>query len=159
MSADDLDFEPLGRRDRSAFHCGVPALDAYFRRFVGRDTKRSVTFCTVAIERATGRIAGFHTLAAGSVLRADLPDELAKRLPRYETLPVILLGRLAVDADYRGQGVGGWLLVDVFERVSRLEVGAFAIMTEPKDEAARSFYRHFGFVGVGGSEATMMRLN
>jgi len=51
-------------------------------------------------------IAGYYTLASGSIPIAELPPELARRLPRYPTLPAVRIGRLAVDARFRGQGFG-----------------------------------------------------
>jgi hypothetical protein len=64
--------------------------------------RRRATGCFVAREIATDRIAGFYTLAAGGVLLAEMPAPLAKRLPRYPSVPVARLGRLAVDLAYHG---------------------------------------------------------
>jgi hypothetical protein len=89
--------EPLGSgHDRTSFVCGVEPLDRYFRNQAGQDVRRRATACFVCQERATGQIAGYYTLSAGSILLTDLPAQLAKRLPRYPTVPIARLGRLAV---------------------------------------------------------------
>lgn len=100
----------------------------------------------VALERDTGRIAGYYTLSAASVPVVDLPDALKARLPRYPSIPAVLLGRLAVDRRYRGQGLGGALLADALTRAAIAEIGAYALVVEAKDEAAAAFYRHHGFI-------------
>jgi len=87
-------IESLGPgHDRKDFTCGVDALDRYFREQAGQDMRRRATACFVAREIARDRIAGFYTLAAGGVLLAQMPVRLAKRLPRYPTVPVARLGQ------------------------------------------------------------------
>src|SRR4051812_48233392 len=89
--------EPLGPyHDRKGFRCGVDALDRYFSQQAGQDVRRRVTACFVLREIATNAIAGFYTLSAGAIPVADLPPEILKRLPRYQSVPVARLGRLAV---------------------------------------------------------------
>ena len=91
-------IEPLGPdHDRSAFLCGTEALDRYFREQVTVDVRRRATACYVALEDPGAKIAGYYTLAAAGVPLAEMPAALAKRLPRYPSVPVARLGRLAVD--------------------------------------------------------------
>ncbi len=143
-------IEPLGpSHGRTEFMCGVDALDRYFREQAGQDVRRRATACFVAREIATDRIAGFYTLAAGGVLLAQMPLRLAKRLPRYPTLPVARLGRLAVALAYRGRKLGGALLWDAIERAGRSDVAVYALVVDAKDEQAESFYLHHGFVAFG----------
>jgi ribosomal protein S18 acetylase RimI-like enzyme len=144
-------IEALGRgHDRAGFSCGVEALDRYFRERVTQDVRRRATACYVAIDAATSKVAGYYTLAAAGVLLADLPEPLAKRLPRYPTVPVARLGRLAVDAAYRGRKLGAALLWDAVERSLRSEIAVAALVVDAKDEQAEAFYRHHGFVPFGG---------
>lgn len=144
-------IEALGTTlDRTTFSCGVEALGRYFREQVTQDMRRRGTACYVAIDEAEAKIAGFYTLAAGSVLLNDLPPEFVKRLPRYPSVPVAWLGRLAVDQGYRGRKLGGALLWDCLTRAIRSEVAVFALVVDAKDEAAEAFYRHHGFVAFGG---------
>ena len=143
-------IEPLGpSHHRTEFHCGVDALDRYFREQAGQDVRRRAAACFVAREVAAGRIAGFYTLAASGVLLARMPLRLATRLPRYPTVPVARLGRLAVALDYRGRKLGAALLWDAMERAGRSEVAVYALVVDAKDEQAENFYAHHGFVALG----------
>ena len=94
------------------FACGVEALDRYFREQVGQDIKRRATACYVAFDLATGKLAGYYTLSAAGVPLGELPESVVKKLPRYPSVPVARLGRLAVDMAYRGKGLGGALVWD-----------------------------------------------
>jgi GNAT superfamily N-acetyltransferase len=140
-------IEPLGpEHERKSFTSGVPALDRYFREQVTQDIRRLATSCYVARDTATGLVAGYYTIAAGSVPLADLPEDVRKRLPRYSSVPVARLGRLAVDQVHRGRRLGGTLLWDAVTRANRSELAVFAVAVDAKDEQAQSFYRHHGFV-------------
>ena len=142
--------EALGSsHDRASFSCGVPILDAYFQKQVTQDVRRRVTACYVAIEAATGKVAGYYTLAAAGIPLADMPPELAKRLPRYPSVPVARLGRLAVAQLYRGRKLGAALLWDAVQRSMRSEIVVFALVVDAKDAEAEGFYRHHGFVPFG----------
>jgi ribosomal protein S18 acetylase RimI-like enzyme len=143
-------IEALGaQHNRTGFASGVEALDRYFREQVTQDIRRHTTACWVAIEVATARVAGYYTLAAAGVLLADLPEPIARRLPRYPSVPVARLGRLAVDQAYRGQQLGAALLWDAALRALRSEIAVFALVVDAKDEQAEAFYRHHGFVTFG----------
>ena len=149
--------EPLGpSHDRTEFTCGVEALDRYFRQQAGQDVRRRATACFVARDIATSRIAGYYTLAAGGILLADMPGPLAKRLPRYPSVPVARLGRLAVDLAYHGQELGGALLWDAINRSARSEVAVYAVVVDAKDEQAENFYRHHGFIALGSMPGSLI---
>ena len=77
-----------------------------------------------------------------------LPKDVAKKLP--QRVPLVLIGRLANSLATRGQGVGALLLVDALRRIVEVSntVGVTLILVDAKDEAAASFYRHFGFVSL-----------
>jgi hypothetical protein len=128
---------------RDGFDCGVAALDVYFARQVTQDVRRRASACYVAVEARSGRVAGYYTLAASGVPLTDLPDALIKRLPRYPSVPVARVGRLAV------QKLGGALLADAAMRALRSEVAVFALVVDAKDAAAEAFYRHHGFEPFG----------
>ena len=112
-------FEPLGpEHDRSAFSCGEPALDDYLRRRAAQDVRRRVARAFVALDRASGAIAGYYTLSAASFSRRQLPEAVAKRMPHYP-VPAAILGRLAIDQRYQGRGLGELMLADAIKRVLR----------------------------------------
>lgn len=138
--------------DASAFRCGQPPLDDYIRRYASQDVRRNVARVFVATPVDTPRrIAGFFTLSAGSVSCTALPESLAKKLPRYP-IPVALIGRLAVDTDFKGKGLGAILLADACQKVAQASavLAVAGIIVDAKDEAAVAFYQHFGFIDLPG---------
>lgn len=143
-------IEALGpNHDRAGFLSGVEPLDRYFREQVTQDVRRRATVCYVAVDRDTAKVAGYYTLAAGGVSLTELPTELAKKLPRYPSVPVARVGRLAVDVSYRGHRLGSSLLWDAGLRALRSGLAVFALVVDAKDEQAANFYRHHGFVAFG----------
>ncbi len=139
-------INPLSsEHDRLAFACGVDALDRYLQTQASQDVRRHISNCFVASPIGTAIVAGYYTLAAASVPVLDLPEEVTKRLPRYPVLPAALIGRLAVDRQYRKRSLGSVLLFDAIERAVRAEPAVFAVVVDAKDEDAAAFYRHFGF--------------
>ena len=133
--------------DRTAFASASEPLNRYLREQVSQDIRRRVTACFVALE-GEHCIAGYYTLASASVLLADLPASTAKKLPRYPTVPVVRMGRLAVDQNFQGRGLGGALLADALERAARAEIAAYALMVDAKHSAAAAFYLHHGFIAL-----------
>lgn len=136
---------------REAFSCGVEALDHYLVAQASQDVRRRVRACYVAVEAGSDRLAGYYTLAAGGVRLNDLPSDLIKRLPRYPSVPVARVGRLAVDQAFRRRNLGAALLADAAVRAARSEVAVHALIVEAKDDAAAAFYRHHGFTPIGGT--------
>jgi predicted GNAT family N-acyltransferase len=142
-------FEPLGAdHDRADFSSGVEALDRYFRQQAGQDQRRGLAVPHVLIDSAAGAVVGYYTLSALSILAESLPEDMARELPRYQALPAILLGRLAVDQRYRGQGLGELLLMDALHRSLDISqrLGSMAVVVDAKDDAARAFYERYGFL-------------
>jgi ribosomal protein S18 acetylase RimI-like enzyme len=137
--------EPLGNRAREAFYCGVEALDRYFHRQVSQDIRRRLTACYVALCDDAEHICGFYTLSACHVALPDLPAEIRHKLPPYPAIPAVRIGRLAVDQDFRGQGLGSAMLVDAAHRVIESGIAAFALVVDAKDADAVAFYEHHGF--------------
>jgi ribosomal protein S18 acetylase RimI-like enzyme len=135
----------LGKQDRSDFRCGSEPLDRYLVSQASQDVRRRVSACYVAVEQATGRIAGYYTLSAADVSVSDLPAELAHRLPRYPSVPAARIGRLAIDRRFQGRGLGGALLLNAAMRALRSEIAVFALAVDAKDDKAAAFYRRHGF--------------
>ncbi|MBI3851521.1 MAG: GNAT family N-acetyltransferase [Verrucomicrobia bacterium] len=145
--------EPLSERhDRSRFRCGVAALDHYFQTQAGQDARRRVASPYVLIHRVGSDIAGYYAWSNAGFDLTELPEAVARKLPRYHQIPATLLGRLAVDLNHRGRGLGEFLLGDALRRALRgsESTAAFAVIVEAKDESAVRFYRKFGFVPVIG---------
>jgi ribosomal protein S18 acetylase RimI-like enzyme len=140
-------IEPLDvkRHDRDGFDCGCDPLNRYFAQQVSQDVKRFITTCFVAVETATAQVAGYYTLSAGSVSLSDLPVAVARKLPRYPTVPIVRIGRLAVDADFQGRQLGAALLFDALNRSIEAEIACFAAVVDAKEDHAVRFYEHHGF--------------
>lgn len=140
-------IEPLNKKHtRTDFSCGNGRIDNYFREIVSQDVKRKYATCFVAREIATDRVAGFYTLSSSNVPLNEVPEPLAKKLPRYPSVPAVLIGWLGRHSDYAGQGLGEALLFDSIKTVATSPVGAHAIFADAIDEGAASFYAAFGFV-------------
>jgi ribosomal protein S18 acetylase RimI-like enzyme len=154
MSGAPYRLAPLGaEHDRAAFNSDSEPLNRYLREQVSQDVRRRVAACFVALADGA-RIAGYYTLASASVLLADLPASIGRKLPRYPTVPAVRLGRLAVDQAFKGRGLGGALLADALERAARSEIAAFALVVDAQDEKAAAFYRHHGFMALPDTPLT-----
>lgn len=139
-------IEPLGTsHDRAAFCCGVPELDAYLQRQASQDLKRNLAAVFVLTSDSKA-VAGFYTFSAHSIQAAELPQDLARKLPRFP-LPVTLLGRMAVAQALQGQGWGEFLLLHALERALRgsQQVASWAVVVDAK-AGAREFYLKHDFI-------------
>lgn len=142
-----LTIEALDKQhDRAAFRCGQPDLDAWFHQRAGQDERRNIARIFVALDPELG-VVGFYSLGAFTLALHDLPDDVAKKLPRYDAIPAALIGRLARDERMKGQGMGDLLLADAVKRIlgAGRTLAVFAIVVDAKDEAAARFYEAFGF--------------
>lgn len=148
-------IEPLSKaHDRSSFACGNDRIDDYFRNTVSQDVKRSYATCFVARELATDRVAGFYTLSSSNVPLADVPPDLARKLPRYPTVPAVLIGWLGRHREFSGRGLGEALLFDAIQTVACAPIGAHAIFDHAIDDRAAAFYAAFGFVALADQPRT-----
>jgi GNAT superfamily N-acetyltransferase len=144
--------EPLsGAHDRVSFHSGVAELDRYFHHRAGQDARRKAAAPFVLLDQS-GSIAGYYTLSSYGIRLNELPEAIAKKLPRYPLLPATLLGRLAVDRSCRGLGLGRFLLMDASHRSwkNTVEVASIGVVVEALDGAARAFYLHHEFMELHG---------
>ena len=91
-------------------------------------------------------VIGYYGLSTGSVEHDQAPERARKGLARHP-VPIILLGRLAVDRTWQAKGLGAALLLDALRRVMGAAdiIGIRAVMAHAKDDAARKFYEHFNF--------------
>jgi GNAT superfamily N-acetyltransferase len=139
-------IEPLGlNHDRAAFSCGVSELDSYLQRQAGQDMKRKLAAVFV-LTADSASVAGYYTLSAHSILAAELPLDLGKKLPRFP-LPVTLLRRIAVTQSLQGLGLGEFLLLHALERAGRSsqQVASWAVIVDAK-AGARDFYLNHDFI-------------
>lgn len=129
--------------DVEAFASGAPTLDVWIRR-KARTNQASGASRTFVLCRSD-RVVGFYALAAGSVSHDLSPRKLRQNMP--DPVPVIVLGRLTVDASEQGNGLGRALLRDAVLRVAAAarEVGVAAMLVHALNDRAKAFYVAVGF--------------
>ena len=137
--------EALRQHDRSAFTSGNERIDSYFRQTISQDVKRGYAACFVLVETASSKIAGFYTLSSHSIALTELPADVSRKLPRYPSVPAVLIGWLGRDAAFRGQHIGPMLLADAITRLAAAPVGIHALCADAIDDAAAAFYREHQF--------------
>lgn len=142
-------FETLGpHHEIAGFTCSNELFAHYLTRQAGQDVRRRSATVMVARDSERNAVAGYYTISAFGIALEGLPSDLRKRLPRYPVVPAVLVGRLAVDTRYQGQGVGGLLLVDAISRAADLEVAVWGVVVDAIDASAVRFYEHFGFMSL-----------
>ena len=136
---------PLTEAHRlEAFRCTEPALENWLKQRARRNQHDGASRCYVVC--AGEDVVGYYALAAGAVSHAHAPGKVRRNMP--EPIPVVVLGRLAVHADWTGCGIGAGLLKDAVLRALRLsqELGIRALLCHALHEDAKRFYLHHGFV-------------
>lgn len=146
-------FEPLdkGRHDRKSFDCGKPELNDFIQTKAVNHQKAgaSRTLVLPADEPlSSGKlpIKAFFTVSATTMARASLPHTIAKKLPSYP-VPLFLIAQLAVDKQYKGQGLGKGTLLRSMEVLweTHQMMPAVAIVVDCLDDDAQNFYLQYGF--------------
>jgi ribosomal protein S18 acetylase RimI-like enzyme len=128
------------------FHSGVLSLDAWLSKHALQSHRGGGSRVFVTTETDPD-IAGYYALAAGAVMPREATARLVRGLAANQPVPVVLLGRLAVDARYQGQHLGRSLLLDAMARVLEAGelIGIRALLVHAIDERARAWYEQFGF--------------
>ena len=131
------------QHDLSEFHCGNEALDDWLRFRAFKSEGRSARTYVVAMGR---QVVGYYCIATGAEKRENVPPKLARNTP--ESVPLIILGRLAVDANHQGAGIGVGLLKDALKRGLQISesIGTRAVLVHAIDPNAMAFYLKFGFI-------------
>lgn len=141
------------RHRREDFTCESPELTEFLRKRARKETEARTSACFVVVPLdEPARIAGFYTLSAAEITVIALPEQLARRLPRYPQMPATLLGRLARDLAFRGKGIGDRLMQDALARAlaGTAGIGSIGVITDPKDDRAEKFYLEYGFKPLTG---------
>jgi GNAT superfamily N-acetyltransferase len=135
--------EPLSpQHDRANFDCSEPSLNDFLQRYARQNDEKGLGRTYVAVLPNENHIYGYYTIASGSLQFDTVPE----KLPRYP-IPVVLLGRLAVDQQAKGQGLGKALLADALKRAAAIsgQLGIYAVEVFALNATAKDFYRKFGF--------------
>lgn len=146
--------EPLrDYHDLSEFDCGEESLNRWLRKRARRnaadDASRTFVVCSGA------QVVAYYSLSAGGISHTDAPSKLRRNMP--DPIPVMLLGRLAVDRNWQKQGIGQGLLRDALLRclAVREQAGLKAMMVHAVDQAARGFYVQAGFTESPSNKMTL----
>ena len=123
--------------DVSGFDCGEPSLNDWLRH---RALKNESRFSRTYVVCEGYRVVAFFCISAGSVERGAAPGKVRRNAP--DTIPVSVIGRLAVDRDHAGKGLGADILSDALRRIAiaSQSIGIAAVLVHAKDEAAKRFY-------------------
>jgi GNAT superfamily N-acetyltransferase len=136
--------EPLADRHLiDDFRCTEPELERWLKQRARRNQLEGASRTFVVCQGL--RVAGYYCLAAGAVAHAAAPGNIRRNMP--DPVPVMVLGRLAVDAGWAGRGVGRGLLKDAILRTVRAagEAGVRALLAHAISPAAKAFYLKNGF--------------
>jgi GNAT superfamily N-acetyltransferase len=134
-----------------AFDSGDAAMNEYFHRYAKKNQGHLFGITYVCVY-PPAHVLGFYTIAATSIPRTGIPDELLKGLPKYQDLPAILLGRLAVHRKAQGKRIGELLISHCFDVCLHMTkiCGARYVVTDAYKSAV-AFYRKYGFREIQGS--------
>jgi predicted GNAT family N-acyltransferase len=141
--------EKLGsQHDRELFDCGKETLNNFIKKLATQYRKKNLgqTFVAVSPEM---QVIGYYTISTSRVDFDSIPDHLRRKFPQVP-VPVVLLGRLAVDNNYKGCGVGKTLLVTALRQAAALSdtIGIAAVEVDAIDDDARTFYLKYGFTSL-----------
>ncbi len=134
---------PLGDSHRpDDFDCGVDSLDQWLKRRA-RANQASGASRTYVVADAHGHVKGYYCLASGALAMAEAPGGIRRNMP--DPIPVAILGRLAVDRSWKGQG-----LRDAVERTQAASdiPGIRGLLVHALSEPAKTFYERYGFVAA-----------
>lgn len=123
--------------DLSAFNCGEPALNDWLRqRALKNESRFSRTYVVCEQQLAIG----YYCISAGAIERLAAPGKIRRNAP--DTIPISIIGRLAVDRAHSGKGLGADLLADALKRIALAShsIGIGAVLIHAKTDAAKQFY-------------------
>jgi predicted GNAT family N-acyltransferase len=156
----DFSIELLAsHHNRAAFSCGNEQLDRYLHSVANQDKKKNIAIPYVIFDRDRQRIIGYYTLSMSGIDLAQLPEQIAKKLPKYPIVGVTLIGRLAVSNDYKGYGWGKLLIMDALHRslAASKATASFAVVVDAIDDEAVRFYQRFDFQPFPDSPTKLFR--
>jgi len=143
------------KHNRNDFDCGKELLNDYLKTQAGQDIKRKLSACFVFVDKETQIIQGYYTLSNSSISLNSFSEQIQKKLPKsYKSIPTTLLGRLATDKRFQGNGIGRILLIDALKRSYGIsnEIGSFGIVVDPIDDEAKGFYQKYDFIELPDSK-------
>jgi GNAT superfamily N-acetyltransferase len=139
--------------DLAPFDCGVPTLNDWLRKRAVKNDRSGASRTYVLCDGR--RVVGYHCLATGAIDHDEAPNPLRRNMP--DPIPVLVLGRLAIDRRYQNQGLGHALLQDAVLRALQVAeiAGVVALLVHALSEGARRFYQSCGFVELPSQPMTL----
>lgn len=148
--------QPLSASHRlGEFECGEPSLDEWLKRRALANQSSGASRTFVVLDDG-GRVRGYYALAAGAVSIESATGKVRRNMP--DPIPVMVLGRLAVDRGAQGHQLGAALLQDAVKRTVAVSknAGVRALLVHALHERARQFYEHYGFQPSPTHSLTLM---
>lgn len=133
---------------KKTFSCGIESLDKYLKQQASQDVRRNINITYILSKSESNSVAGYYTLSSSSVSTKSLPEALSSKLPRYPTVPVTLLGRLAIDQNHQGRNLGELLLLDALTQSynNSTQIGSWAVIVDAINQKAEEFYKKYEFI-------------
>jgi GNAT superfamily N-acetyltransferase len=149
--------EPLGDQHQlDGFDCGEESLNRWLRQRARHNERQGVSRTLVVCPEDSSEVIAYTCLSAGAIVLGDVPARLRRNMP--DPLPVVVLGRMAVDRRHQGLGLGRALVADALSSSvqARQLIGARALLEHAIDAQAAAFYRSLGFRSSPISALTLM---
>ena len=143
-----------GNHDLAQFSCSESSLDDWLRNRALQNEKSGASRTYVVCSE--GRVVGYHALAAGAVAHTEATSRAKRNMP--DPVPVILIGRLAIDSRFQGRGLGADLLRDAVLRTLQAAdiAGIRAILVSAISPDAKRFYERYGFISSPANPRILM---
>jgi GNAT superfamily N-acetyltransferase len=137
------------KHDRSDFDCGIPILNEWLATKVSQFERKDLARTYVLLEAGHTIVKGYYAISNHTVVYDCLPADQAKGLPQID-MPVMLIGKLAVDRSVQRQRLGEFLLIDALRRAEYLatKIGIRAVEVDAINDTANLFYKRYGFLSL-----------
>lgn len=141
-------IERLAEHNRKAFSSGEPTIDSWFVNMASQHMRNGLSVVYVLVEGQSGTIAGFYSLGNLSVIGSDLPNMGGRSLPQRMQVPMHLLGKLGVQKEYQGQGIGKMLVAEALMTAEELSQrsGSMGVVVDALRSELVPWYQKLGFI-------------
>lgn len=140
--------------DFDLFQSGNDSLDHWLRRRARANQVSGASRTYVAADDM--RVVGYYCLSSGGIALAEAPGSLRRNMP--DPIPMAILGRLAIDRNWQGKGLGTALLQDAVLRTGQAAaiLGIRGILVHAISDEAKAFYEHYGFAASPKNPMTLV---
>lgn len=152
-----VSVKDVQKSDLKKFDCEIDVLNEFLSRYAQKNDSLGIGKTFVAFDE-NEKIVGYFTLATAQINFEEIPDECNKKLPKYP-IPALRIARLAVDKEMKGNGIGKWLLKQIFIKILQVAeiTGLYFILVDAK-ETSKTFYEHYGFIKLNDKELSYFLL-